>query len=104
ADSRYPNRGLGVPTYNALIQSAFKSEWWRANQFIQLDTAGNATLWNGKANPNDPSQYDLREWNFPLFFGLALQEYMATLVSGDTPFDAFKAAMPPLSRASKLLV
>ena len=90
-DSRYPNPGLGVPTYNALIQSAFKSEWWQANQFIQLDTAGKATVLNGKANPSDPNQYDLREWNFPLFFGLALQEYMATLVSGNTPFDRFQS-------------
>lgn len=35
------------------------------------------------------NQYILMEWNFSLLFGLALQEYMATLVDGDTPFDRF---------------
>src|SRR4051812_8151111 len=38
------------------------------------------------------------EWNFSLFFGLAVQAYEATLVSDDTPFDRFEGA-PSLGQA-----
>jgi cytochrome c peroxidase len=55
---------------------------------IQIDNAGNPTVLAG--TPRLGNQYTLMEWNFSLFFGLALQEYMATLVDGDTPFDRFQ--------------
>ena len=34
------------------------------------------------------------EYNFSLFFGLAVQAYEATLVSDDTPFDRFLRRRP----------
>ena len=36
-----------------------------------------------------PNDYTQMEYNFSLFFGLAVQLYEATLVADDTPFDRF---------------
>ena len=87
-ESRSPLKGLRTASYDALIRQAFKPEWWLSGQMIQIDDAGNPTILMGPARTGN--QYTLMEWNFSLFFGLALQEYMATLVSGDTPFDRFQ--------------
>lgn len=38
------------------------------------------------------NNYTQMEWNFSLFWGLAVQAYEATLVSNDTPFDRFEGA------------
>jgi cytochrome c peroxidase len=35
-------------------------------------------------------EYTLMEYNFSLFFGLAVQMYESTLVSDNTPFDQFR--------------
>lgn len=75
-------RGFGLRgTYQALIQRAFREEWWAGE---------------GRFDPNgDPATgrtgYTQLEVNFPLFFGLAIQAYEATLVSDDTPFDRYMA-------------
>jgi cytochrome c peroxidase len=44
----------------------------------------------------DPStkEYTLTQYNFALFFGLAVQMYEATLVSDDTPWDRFRREHP----------
>jgi cytochrome c peroxidase len=88
-ESRSPSPGLKTATYDALIKQAFRPEWWQSNRMIQVDADGNPTVLMGPADPSNGNQYELKEWNFQLFFGLALQEYMATLVDGDTPFDRF---------------
>jgi len=56
-----------------------------------VDSENNPTVLPGPASADNANQYDLKEWNFPLFFGLALQEYMSTLVDGDSPFDRYHA-------------
>lgn len=66
------NVGLSV-TYDHLIRSAFRREWWSSTAPISL----------GGVN------YTQTEANFSLFFGLALQLYQATLVSDQTPFDRY---------------
>lgn len=38
------------------------------------------------------NNYTQMEWNFSLFWGLAVQAYEATLVSNDAPFDRFEGA------------
>jgi hypothetical protein len=88
--SKAPGPGLDFPTYDELIQQTFRKEWWKSKQIIEVDSAGKPTVRYGKADPNNPNQYDLMDWNFPLFFGLALQEYMATLTDGDSPLDRFQ--------------
>jgi len=89
-NSSAPKPGLNISSYDKLIQQAFRKEWWQSKQIIEVDSAGNPTVRYGKADPNNPNQYDLMDWNFPLFFGLAVQEYLATLVDGDSPFDRFQ--------------
>jgi cytochrome c peroxidase len=64
-------RGLlaGI-TYQSLIQAAFQPQYWNYGELVD---AG----------------FTLAEHNFPLFWGLALQAYQATLVSDDSRFDRF---------------
>src|SRR5215469_17197199 len=45
------------------------------------------------------TQYTQMQANFSLFFGLAVQAYMATLVSDNTPFDQFNGALNPVRQA-----
>jgi hypothetical protein len=67
----HPETGRLYPgiTYVVLIQAAFQPELWSAPE-----TAG------------QPGQM---ERNFPLFWGLALQAYQATLISDDSRVDRF---------------
>jgi cytochrome c peroxidase len=46
-----------------------------------------------------PGKYTQMQANFSLFFGLAVQAYMATLVSDNTPFDQFSGAPNPVRQA-----
>jgi len=46
-----------------------------------------------------PGKYTQMQANFSLFFGLAVQAYMATLVSDNTPFDQFNGAPHPVRQA-----
>jgi cytochrome c peroxidase len=93
AESRYPSPGLRTASYDALIRQAFRPEWWLSAQMLQVDDDGKPpTVLAGP--PRLGNQYTLMEWNFSLFFGLALQEYMATLVDGNTPFDRFQKGIP----------
>jgi len=66
--------GLGLnKTYEQMIKEAFNPRWWNANQPVSL---------NGKS-------YSQMEANFSLYFGLALQMYESTLISGQSPYDRF---------------
>lgn len=61
------------PKYNELIMAAFRSQYWDSNKPVQIDAAS----------------YSLMEANFSLFFGLAVQMYESTLLSDETPLDAY---------------
>ncbi|MDP2315322.1 MAG: cytochrome c peroxidase [Pseudomonadota bacterium] len=75
-------KGTGLKTtYQSLIQAAFEDKWWAGEG--KFDANGEPL--NGKRG------YTQMEVNFPLFFGLAIQLYEATLVSDQTPFDAYMA-------------
>jgi cytochrome c peroxidase len=65
--------GTDATTYRDLVEAAFRPEFWS----------------NGALEPIPG--YSQIEANFSLFFGLALQLYQATLVSDQTPFDAWLA-------------
>jgi cytochrome c peroxidase len=85
--SRSPQPGL-TQSYTALIERAFKPEWWRGNRIIHIRPDGSREV---LVRPvGDGEDYSLMEFNFSLFFGLAIQMYEATLVSDDTPFDRFR--------------
>ncbi|MBD2774024.1 cytochrome c peroxidase [Iningainema tapete] len=93
ADSRSPQLGLNIPSYDNLIKQAFKNEWWNSNRIIRVNADGSRTiLQQGAVGQSLPeNQFELRDWNFSLFAGLAMQKYISTLVSDQTPFDEFQA-------------
>jgi cytochrome c peroxidase len=92
SDSRSPVNGLKTASYEKMIKDAFKSVWWDTNKLVRVAADGSVTVVNG--NDGDPTteHYRLVEYNFGLFFGLAVQMYEATLVSDDTPWDRFRRA------------
>ncbi|QHG62946.1 cytochrome-c peroxidase [Pseudomonas putida] len=61
------------PTYRELIKNAFQPRLWNATQQVLLGS----------------EPYSQMEANFPLFFGLAIQMYEATLISDQAPLDAY---------------
>lgn len=68
-----PVSGARRPTYRELIKNAFQPRLWNATQNVLVGGA----------------PYTQMEANFPLFFGLAIQMYEATLVSDQAPIDAY---------------
>jgi cytochrome c peroxidase len=87
AESRSPQPGVKTATYEKLIEDAFNSEWWKSNRMIQIDQNGQRSVVKKPDRSLATNEYTLMEYNFPLFFGLAVQMYESTLVSDDTPFD-----------------
>ena len=94
--SRSPARGLTVATYRAMIQQAFHRRWWNSSKLVRIGAGGAASFVAPPGNDHDATTRELTviEYNFALFFGLAIQMYEATLVSDDTPWDQFRRAHP----------
>ncbi len=88
-DSRSPKPGLKDRTYEQMIQEAFKPEWWNSNRLIQVDSEGKRTIVKRPDRSLTTNEYTLLEYNFSLFFGLAVQLYESTLISYDTPYDRY---------------
>ena len=65
--------GALKPKYRELIQAAFQPRLWNSAQTVSLGGV----------------PYSQTEANFPLFFGLAIQMYEATLLSDQAPLDAY---------------
>jgi cytochrome c peroxidase len=85
--SSYPHPGLKIDSYRSLIKAAFKPQWWNSDKRISLKNGQPAIVTN---NPrHDENNYSVMEYNFSLFFGLAVQLYEATLVADQTPYDKF---------------
>ena len=100
--SRWPERGLNID-YESLIRQAFHRQWWDANKLIRVAADGTTTVVDRGNGNHAPDEFSLIEYNFSLFFGLAVQMYEATLVSDDTPFDRFlrDPVKNPLSDAAE---
>lgn len=74
-------RGKGLKTtYAALIQQAFKPQWWSGTDPIAIST------------PTGTRTYSQMEANFSLYWGLSVMLYMGTLVSDHTPMDQYLAS------------
>jgi len=87
AYSRYPAAGLNT-NYVTLIQRAFAPQWWNSSTYS--DANGNP-IPSYLVNPSNTNQYSQMEYNFSMFWGLAIQAYEATLVSDNSPFDQYMA-------------
>jgi cytochrome c peroxidase len=96
--SAWPNAGLKTIDYPALIRAAFKREWWDSDYVLKVDDNGTATpvLIKNKDKLKD-DEFTLMEYNFGLFFGLAVQLYEATLVANDTPYDRWREGQGTIS-------
>jgi cytochrome c peroxidase len=82
-------RGLSV-SYLDLIEKAFEPRWWKSDLIVRIDN-GKPTLVPDPQRPLAPDEYTMPEYNFSLYFGLAIDLYESTLVSDQTPFDRFLA-------------
>jgi cytochrome c peroxidase len=90
--SNAPAPGLKVADYQTLIQAAFRKEWWQSTQVVSVtsDSKGNVIsvkVLNKADKDPKTDEYSQLEYNFSLFFGLAIQLYQSTLVSNETPYD-----------------
>ncbi len=69
------------PTYEELIKQAFRSEWWDSADLVELKQT-----FNCEDDP-DYAKGSIMHANFPLYWGLSVMLYEASLVSNDSPFD-----------------
>jgi cytochrome c peroxidase len=85
--------GTGLQAgYAAMIKAAFQPKWWQSRQVICIDA-------NGAEKLIDPTKrqacgagakpYFQMEYNFSLFWGVAIQLYESTLVANQTPLDQY---------------
>jgi cytochrome c peroxidase len=93
--SRWPQKGLAFNAYDQMIKAAFHEQWWRSNKIIRVNEDGSKRLVaknKGECATSNCSanEYSLMQYNFALFFGIAVQLYESTLVSDDTPWDRFR--------------
>lgn len=94
AQSRAPLRGLTSTSYAAMVRRAFHRRWWDSPKLVQLRMDGTVTFVDHPDFDPFTIELSLAQYNFALFFGLAVQLYEATLVSDDTPWDRFRRQHP----------
>jgi cytochrome c peroxidase len=81
--SAAPNNGL-TTDYVSMIKAAFQDKWWNSNAVV--DSSSNFLHLGA---PQNTDEYSQMEYNFSLFWGLAIQMYESTLVSDNSRFDQF---------------
>lgn len=86
--SQWPHRGLKTGSYREMIRRAFHRRWWDSPQLIRVDEQG-LTRMSSAGSDSETEEFTLMQYNFALFFGLAIQMYESTLVADDSPYDRF---------------
>ena len=82
--------GLGLTmTFAQLIQETFDPAWWDAPGWTTCGQGTERTALPQGDNQEGQECFDMMEANFTLFWGLAIQAYERTLLSGQTRFDTF---------------
>jgi len=81
--SAAPGNGLNA-NYVSMIKAAFLPKWWSSNVVVD---ANSNILFNG--SPQNTDEYSQMEYNFSMFWGVAIQMYESTLVSDSSRFDQF---------------
>jgi uncharacterized protein (TIGR03437 family) len=72
-------------TYLDMVKAAFQPTYWTSTQVVNES----GTVVNAAVNTPASTRFSQAEFNFSLFFGLAVQAYESTLVSDDSKFDRF---------------
>jgi cytochrome c peroxidase len=105
--SRWPQPGLKDKSYEEMIEDAFHSEWWDSQYIIKVDSTGGTQYIRQPQGPRATDEFSVMDYNFSLFFGLAIQLYESTLISNDSPFDRFMEgnsnALTPQQQQGKAL-
>jgi cytochrome c peroxidase len=78
-----PFTGLNTD-YVSMIQAAFQPKWWNSDVIVDKDSN---FLHLGR--PFNTDEYSQMEYNFSMFWGVAIQMYESTLVSDSSRFDQF---------------
>jgi cytochrome c peroxidase len=90
--SNAPGKGLNA-TYESMIQQAFLPEWWQFSKHLCTGADGsivaNVDPQKFEVCPAGSDEYSLMEYNFSLFWGVAIQMYESTLIADQTPFDKY---------------
>jgi hypothetical protein len=90
--SSAPAKGLNT-SYAALIQRAFQPEWWQFQLHLCLAADGSIASKVDPAKfetcPSATTDYSQMEYNFSLFWGVAIQMYESTLIADQTPLDQY---------------
>lgn len=81
--SAAPNNGL-TSNYVSMIKAAFQDKWWNSAAVVD---ASSTFLHTG--TPQNTNEYSQMEYNFSMFWGVAIQMYESTLVSDNSRFDQF---------------
>ena len=81
--SAYPFTGL-TTDYVSMIQAAFQPKWWSSDVIVDSNSH---FLHLGR--PLNTDEYSQMEYNFSMFWGVAIQMYESTLVSDSSRFDQF---------------
>jgi len=81
--SAAPFTGLNSD-YVTMIQAAFQPKWWSSDVVVDKDSN---FLHTGR--PANTDEYSQMEYNFSMFWGVAIQMYESTLVSNNSRFDQF---------------
>jgi cytochrome c peroxidase len=89
SSSNWPQPGLKDKSYEKMIEDAFHPEWWDSQYIIKVDSTGGTQYIRKPEGPSATDEFSVMDYNFSLFFGLAIQLYESTLISDDSPFDRF---------------
>jgi cytochrome c peroxidase len=81
--SASPFTGLNSD-YVSMVQAAFQPKWWNSDVTVDKDSH---FLHLGR--PLNTDEYSQMEYNFSMFWGVAIQMYESTLVSDSSRFDQF---------------
>jgi len=76
-----------LASYGDLVRAAFQQRWWDGGSW-KVDLSSGAPVLV-RSSTIGPDLFTFGEYNFPLFFGLAIREYESALVADGTPFDRF---------------
>jgi cytochrome c peroxidase len=77
-----------------MIRQAFHRQWWQSPKLLRVDAQGQTTVVDREDEDPTTNEYTLMQYNFALFFGLAIQMYESTLVADDSPYDQFMDGNP----------
>ena len=78
-------------SYVQMIKAAFQPKWWQSNNIICVAANGSSevTVKLTKPCPAGSTGYFQMEYNFSLFWGIAIQMYESTLIADQTPLDQY---------------